>query len=57
MRKKVLVLVAVLCAMLTGCGAFTEKSETTKCEITSELQPICEINFESIELFKDSTLS
>ena len=49
MRKKVLVLVAVLCAMLTGCGAFTEKSETTKCEITSELQPICEINFESIE--------
>ena len=49
MRKKVLVLVAVLCAMLTGCGTFTEKSETTKCDVTSELYPICEINFGSIE--------
>ena len=51
MKKKVLVLglVTALCVMLTGCGLFTEKSETTKCEITSELQPICEINFESIE--------
>ena len=51
MKKKVLVLglVTALCVMLTGCGLFTEKSKTTKCEVTSELYPICEINFGSIE--------
>ena len=49
MKKNVLVLLVVLCVILTGCGVFTEKSETTKCEVTSELQPICEINFGSIE--------
>ena len=51
MKKKVLALglVTALCVMLTGCGLFTKKSETTKCEVTSELYPICEINFGSIE--------
>lgn len=49
MKKNVLVLLAILCVMMTGCGVFTEKSETTKCEVTSELQPVCEINFGSIE--------
>ena len=49
MKKIVLMVGIVLCVMLTGCGLITEKSETTKCEVTSELQPVCEINFGSIE--------
>ena len=48
MKKIVLMIGIVLCAMLTGCGLITEKSETTHCEVTDvELYPICEIKLES----------
>lgn len=38
-----LVLVGVMCCTFMGCGLFTNKSEVTKCEVQSHLEPVCEI--------------
>ena len=48
MKKIVLMIGIVLCVMLTGCGLITEKSETTRSEVTeTKSYPICEFNLES----------
>ena len=48
MKKIVLMVGIVLCAMLSGCGLITEKSETTHSEVTeTKSYPICEFNLES----------
>lgn len=55
MKKLIVVLTMVGCmALFTGCNCgdlITEKSTVTKCEITSTMEPICEITFvEEIEV-------
>lgn len=45
MKKVVIVLlVCMVCSTFVGCGLFTEKSETTICDVeTTKLEPVCEI--------------
>lgn len=45
MKKKLftLLLVVMVCGALTGCGLFTEKSETASESNVSKLRPVCEI--------------